>query len=175
MLICDGVYPWLTALCPVLMVLFSSFAQMLGEQDIFFGVLLLSPIALLFGAQAVFFGVLLVLNGVWLYKRLKDPASPLETKAMFIIKLVQIPAFAATFLIGMVTVAFIALPLVLLLFNAFAVVLTGLPSAGNAVLLYRRGVLSRWAAIVLGALSFVFCADVAAAVILWWLSRRAVA
>ena len=153
LLICNAVFPYMTALCPVLMGLFP-------------------PAVLLLALLALLAPVLLALNAVWLYRRLQAPVPVPETGVMLIIKLVQIPAFVISFLVGMFTVAFIALPLFLLLLNAAAVGLTGLISVGNAVLLYRKGRLSRASAVVLGVLSFVFCLDAAAAVILWWLGRR---
>ncbi len=126
------------------------------------------PLAVLGGL----WGVFLVLNSLFLRRRLRAPDPEALTLASMVIKLVQIPAFAAIFLVGVITAAFPLLPLLLILLDWFAVLLTGLVSAGNLYLLYKNGTLGRTEAEVLGVLSFLFCADVVAAIIAWQRDRR---
>ena len=116
--------------------------------------------------------VFIVLNGLFLLKRIQTPEADSLVLASFIIKLAQIPAFLMIFFIGILTIAYPALPLLLIILDWFAVLLTGFVSTGNICLLYRKHTMSKSMAIILGVMSFIFCADVAAAVVVWWKDKH---
>ena len=136
-------------------------------------VMLLSRIGLWpLAALCALWGLLLALNLLFLRRRWLHPGGETLALPSMIIKLAQIPAFVAIFVIGLLTLAFPALPLILIALDFLAVVLTGLVAVGNVRQLSRKRLMGKTAALTLCLISFLFCADVAAAVIVWWMDRK---
>ena len=150
-LIFDTLFPYLTLLCVIA----------LSKAGLW-------PLFVLLGLWALF----LVLSIALLWQRCRGEERRPLGRITLIIKLAQIPAFIAIFIIGFLTLAFPALPLLLMLMDWLAVALTGLLCAGTVWQLHKARRLGGKAAIVLGILSFVFCADVIAAWCIWRRERK---
>ncbi|MGN0691768.1 MAG: hypothetical protein ACI4K7_05430 [Oscillospiraceae bacterium] len=122
---------------------------------------------------------------IWAVFAAKGRVSPYEAaKSVLIVKAVHIPAyvfnFAAAFLgvfVGALASVWgigIAAVSIGLAFAAdvCTIALTGICSAGELINIYKGGVIPKKYAVISGILSFIFCADVVTAVVLFVKCRK---
>ena len=91
-------------------------------------------------------------------------------RTAMVIKLIQIPGYIGIFVFGVllvITVFTVGFSVGLFLVDCLTVLLSGLAALPAVVNGARGGILSAKKAIWLGVLQFVFCADVAAAIVLF--------
>lgn len=91
-------------------------------------------------------------------------------KAAMVIKLAQIPAFVAIFLLGVlffIAIWTIFFTLALVFFDGVSLVLSGIPCGAAVIAAAKKDLLTPGESGMLGAAQFFFCADVIAAVILY--------
>lgn len=92
-----------------------------------------------------------------------------------VVKLIQIPAYIAIFILGILcfsTLFTIGVAVVLLLFDCASILLTGLIGVAAVVRCCSGHALSKKSSVVNGILQFVFCADVVSAVVVFVQASR---
>lgn len=92
-----------------------------------------------------------------------------------IIKLIQIPAYAATLIYGVVMAIFVFLMIyipLLILIDILAIAATGLLGFAGVVRAWKEGSLDSVTALICGILQFVFCIDVVAAIAAYVKARQ---
>lgn len=97
-------------------------------------------------------------------------------RTAMVIKLVQIPAYLAIFVLGLIlliTIFTFGFSIAFVFFDGVAIFMTGLLGTAAAVRAYQTRVLTLGQAVVLSILQFVFCADVVASIVLFCLLRKA--
>ena len=118
---------------------------------------------------------LIALIAVLLLLRRKERYTPLAlARAVMIVKLVQIPAYAWILLLGLgfsLTVYF-AVNVVFFLFDVLTIALSGLLGVA-AVSRAQEGIFTKYHAERLGIFQFIFCVDVVASMISYCRLRRA--
>lgn len=90
--------------------------------------------------------------------------------ANMIVKLIQIPAYVITFLLGVIfilTIFTYALSFLLVLFDCLTIILTGLTGACAAIRGYKEQKTTVAFSVANGILQFIFCADVVCAILLF--------
>lgn len=90
--------------------------------------------------------------------------------ANMIVKLIQIPAYIVTFLLGAIfilTVFTYALSFLLVLFDCLTIILTGLTGACAAIRSYKEQKTTIAFSVANGILQFIFCADVVCCILLF--------
>ncbi len=87
------------------------------------------------------------------------------------VKLVQIPAYAAWFILGVAFFLFAGFALAFIV-DAMAILLSGLVGLAAVLRCRAEGKLERKAAVIHGILQFIFCADVFSAVWVYIKSRK---
>ena len=90
--------------------------------------------------------------------------------ANMIVKLIQIPAYIVTFLLGAIfilTVFTYALSFLLVLFDCLTIILTGLTGACVAIRSYKEQKTTIAFSVANGILQFIFCADVVCCILLF--------
>ena len=117
---------------------------------------------------------LIALIAVLFLLRRKERYTPLAlARAVMIVKLVQIPAYAGILLLGMgfsLTVYF-AVNVVFFLFDVLTIALSGL--LGVAAVSRAQEIFTKYHAERLGIFQFIFCVDVVASMISYCRLRRA--
>lgn len=102
-------------------------------------------------------------RGVWSARQL--------ALGSMIVKLAQIPAYVAWFILGVAFFLFMGFVLAFLV-DAMAILLTGLVGLAAVRRCRAEGKLERKAAVIHGILQFIFCADVFSAVWVYIKSRK---
>ena len=90
--------------------------------------------------------------------------------ANMIVKLIQIPAYVVTFLLGVIfilTIFTYALSFLLVLFDCLTIILTGLTGACAAIRSYKEQKTTIAFSVANGILQFIFCADVVCSILLF--------
>ena len=90
--------------------------------------------------------------------------------ANMIVKLIQIPAYVVTFLLGVICILTIftyALSFLLVLFDCLTIILTGLTGACAAIRSYKEQKTTIAFSVANGILQFIFCADVVCSILLF--------
>jgi len=155
---------------------------------------LLAPITILFSARAPFFTFImekLLFGNVWVmvaalsafgliaaildlicvYLSIRDKWSALSVaKTAMTVKLCQIPAFIAIFIVGVlltITIFTIPFTIALFLFDCVTLFLSGIPTAAAIINAFRDGHLSRKEAFLCVVSQFIFCIDIIGTVVLF--------
>lgn len=119
---------------------------------------------------------LIALIAVLLLLRRKERYTPLAlARAVMIVKLVQIPAYAGILLLGMgfsLTVYF-AVNVVFFLFDVLTIALSGLLGVAAVSRAQEEGIFTKYHAERLGIFQFIFCVDVVASMISYCRLHRA--
>ena len=127
------------------------------------------------------FSALLYMAELWLIAliavlRRKERYTPLAlARAVMIVKLVQIPAYAWILLLGLgfsLTVYF-AVNVVFFLFDVLTIALSGLLGVAAVGRAQEEGIFTKYHAERLGIFQFIFCVDVVASMISYCRLRRA--
>lgn len=91
-------------------------------------------------------------------------------RANMIIKLAQIPAYVAIYMVGMafmITIFTAAISILLVIFDLFVIFLSGLVGLAGIISALRDKRITKTQAIIHGLLQFVFCIDVVSAIIVY--------
>ena len=127
------------------------------------------------------FSALLYMAELWLIAvlfllRRKERYTPLAlARAVMIVKLVQIPAYAGILLLGLgfsLTVYF-AVNVVFFLFDVLTIALSGLLGVAAVSRAQEEGIFTKYYAERLGIFQFIFCVDVVASMISYCRLHRA--
>lgn len=116
------------------------------------------------------FGILMyIINILFLLQARQERWSALElARTNMIVKLIQIPAYVFIFIVGllcMVMIFTMGITFIFVLLDVFSVGMTGLSAAAVFYKLRKEQLLSVKMQIVYSMASFVFCADVMAAIL----------
>lgn len=117
----------------------------------------------------VFFIVALIGNVIFLILSAvrKWDSSPVSFMNM-LIKLIQIPAYIAIFVLGLLfllTIFTFGFSIFFVIFDCLTIFLTGLTGVAAVSRCYSEGKIPKTASIILGIFQFVFCIDVVCAII----------
>ena len=119
---------------------------------------------------------LIALIAVLFLLRRKERYTPLAlARAVMIVKLVQIPAYAGILLLGLgfsLTVYF-AVNVVFFLFDVLTIALSGLLGVAAVSRAQEEGIFTKYYAERLGIFQFIFCVDVVASMISYCRLHRA--
>ena len=98
-------------------------------------------------------------------------------KVQMIVRLLQIPAYAAIFIagvIGVLTIFTIGISLVLAVFDVFSIITTGIASLAVYRGMYKAGLINSKEQGLYSVLSFIYCLDVIVAVVSYQKGRNCV-
>jgi len=131
----------------------------------------------LIAALLILYIAAFICSAVVFIRSLVKKRSAIELLRMnMIIKLVHIPAYVLIFLLGFaffMTIFTFAFTIALMILDVMTIVLTGLLGLSGVIRGYSENKLSQNAAIVHGILQFVFCLDVASAIIAYRKAKKA--
>lgn len=159
--------------------LYSSASAVLPEAAVRMISLILSVLMILFYISCPVCAV------IWTVFAAKGKVSPYEAaKANLIVKAVHIPAYVFNFIaaslglfVGAIAsvwgigIAAVSVGLAVAA-DVCNIALTGICSVGGMINMYKSGVISKKSAVISGILSFIFCADVVTATVLFVKCRR---
>lgn len=141
--------------------------------------------AVLSALMAVFYISCPVCSVMWAVFAAKGRISPYDAaKYVLIVKAVHIPAYVFNFIAAFLGVFVGALASVwgigiaavsiglTVAADVCTIALTGTCSVGGMINMYKNGVISKKYAVISGILSFIFCADVITAVVLFVICRK---
>lgn len=120
-------------------------------------------------------GVLCAVAFLVLSRRQEWPARDTALAALSV-KLLQIPAYALFFLLGlsgMVMIQFLAVTLIIWILDLITIALSGLLGLAAVLRCKKENILTGKQAVIYGVLQFVFCVDVISAVLLYRKTRGA--
>lgn len=165
-------FPYLVLLAPVTL-FFSTKSPIFRfiMEKLFFGNIWIMVAALLaFGLIAA------VLDLICVYLSIREKRSALSVaKTAMIVKLCQIPAFIAIFILGAIlTITIFTIPftIALFLFDCATLFLSGILTAAAVINAFRCEDLSRNEAFLCIASQFIFCIDVIGAIVLFSLLKK---